>query len=627
MIKIWILILTIIHELSHASVNESINDPYSLSLSPSLAPTLSPFQSMPSSPLQLFSPSINQPSPSSSLQSFSLFPLTYSSDSQNFNFLNSLENAGDIISLILSWNNSADQHSFFKTCHLSKQMFKNYPSLNRIIRFNYEKNANELSFSKLVDNLFKMGFSSYIDLIMDKFQNLHINDQNSINTLKNNNEFDLFCENLSGINWEVLSTEASQFLGRILNHTKKLTHLTIRSQGRIASVGQTAIIKNLKLNPLIVELNFPYLALDSTAANLLAGSMKYMPFLEKLDISNNKIMGNDAYINIIENLIHCTHLKKLILSQTDIVNNIATALSHTLKKTTAMEILDMSGNKMMGGGLYDIMASIQFLLNLTELDFTWDDMNMNSAQILGNSLAFNSNLKSLNLSFNQHMENRHGLIMAALFHNKGLTYLDLTQTQFITDASHEIKLMMSGVIHLKSLKVGGNTKMDGANQLAIIDGLQYTPQLTTLELNDIRMIEQAALQLGQMMQIKNDMAFIPYLSHFNISHNSLSKNSLCSLIHGLDKRSHLISINFTNTNMGSDIANLLLSYAKKMDNIKEIKAGSNPQIDDPTIKQNFKDLFNERKMKSSSIGCAQINFNEQKMKNSLIEFPQTNSNS
>ncbi|XP_078358112.1 NLR family CARD domain-containing protein 4-like [Oculina patagonica] len=177
-----------------------------------------------------------------------------------------------------------------------------------------------------------------------------------------------------------------------------------------------------------------------------------------------------------------------------------------------------------------------------------------------------SNLQELFLSENP-LGSGVSLLAENLQHVHHLTSLELTDVLMEEQAFSDLANSLVHVPQLKVLSVSRNNL--GPSITVLADNLYSISGLTHLELSQTQMDEEGAIALSY------SLGGLPKLEVLDISHNALG-SSVTLITDYLHNTPCLTDLYITDTKMGSDEATAVASSLKYLQNLRMLSVGSNP---------------------------------------------------
>eukprot|EP01038_Epipyxis_sp_PR26KG_P005119 gene5119-7131_t len=238
------------------------------------------------------------------------------------------------------------------------------------------------------------------------------------------------------------------------------------------------------------QLNLQHQGMGDIRAQILAESIKSLPFIESINIADNRLT-DDGMGPLILSILHIPNLIELNLSQNEIGPVAAKALFDYLvssecplerlilqnadvddfecdrfieavKVNKSLRELDLSQNKIgtaenLNTVMPDLTTGGEAIANLLQMEdcrlqtlkLQWNNIRLDSANELARSISVNSSLTYLDLSFNS-LATEGGIIIGeSLLKNKSLSTLILSNNSI--DAAACITIC-AGIIENRSLK-------------------------------------------------------------------------------------------------------------------------------------------------------------------------------
>ena len=192
-----------------------------------------------------------------------------------------------------------------------------------------------------------------------------------------------------------LNEQSLTAVTRFLHRARNLQEIFL-SENPLGS-GVIRLAENLKHVQQLATLDLTNVLMDEQAFSNLASSLCHVPELKVLSVSRNDLGPSIAVLA--ENLNKVPGLTHLELSQTQMDEEGALALSNGLRSLTKLEVLDISHNPL-GSAVTVIADHLQSTPCLTELYMTDTEMGCDEATAVASSLKFLQNLRMLSVGSN-----------------------------------------------------------------------------------------------------------------------------------------------------------------------------------------------------------------------------------
>ena len=382
---------------------------------------------------------------------------------------------------------------------------------NRISRLNLTKN-----------NIGDIGLEILVNSVKNSISLVYLNvTSNSISHKGGNILFKSFINQQSIVDLNISSIEGS-------------------NRNRITSVGLKNIIIFLTKNIFIEVLNLSGNSIRNEGFIVLCKGLKNNIALQNLDISNNDIQekGIKQGIEFIKNSKIYSKINSLNLSNNPILNGGIFSLTNNLRffpnlksiniafcgiefrgfnyflrtaqYVKRMENLNVSGNKLKDDNFSDIKQYF-CTFSIRYLNMSKCSLGDHSGYILGECLAVNETLKSINISGNEITDIGFKSYINLFKTNNSIEYFDCS-CNFITDYTGRdfVKSLVSNQ-SLKSINLYDNQLHDEIGNL-FIEVLEINRHITHVNLNYNRIQVKTIEDMNKILKINYDkqkISFIP----------------------------------------------------------------------------------------------------------------------
>ena len=171
--------------------------------------------------------------------------------------------------------------------------------------------------------------------------------------------------------------------------------------------GVTRLAENRKHLQQLATLELNNVDMEEQAFSDLASSLCHVPELRVLSVSRNNL--GPSITVLAENLKSVCGLTHLELSETQMDEEGAAALSKSLRSVTKLEVFDISHNPL-GNAVTLIADHLQSTPCLTELNMNKTEMGCDEATAVASSLKFLQNLRMLSVGSNPLERGVHVLV-------------------------------------------------------------------------------------------------------------------------------------------------------------------------------------------------------------------------
>ncbi|KAH7827670.1 uncharacterized protein MONOS_10698 [Monocercomonoides exilis] len=155
-------------------------------------------------------------------------------------------------------------------------------------------------------------------------------------------------------------------------------------------------------------------------------------------LNMNSCFANDNQLQLVcDSLMNQTNLREILLATNNITSLGCSAIGRLLNKINCVEILDLSGNPIELGTIFDCLSSNKSLISL---DMREVKLKATAYESLCNCLKTNQTLTSINISLNPASEKEGHFLKEAFRENFSITEFRITGNQFGIANEREICL-------------------------------------------------------------------------------------------------------------------------------------------------------------------------------------------
>ena len=339
-------------------------------------------------------------------------------------------------------------------------------------------------------------------------------------------ELDISCNNLQ--------TAGIIKILESIKHTRTLTKLNI-AHNMVTDEATAYVVDVLSNNNNLKELNLGHIYLKNTTsyASSQLTNLKLTNF-NKLDFSGNII--NEKLIHF---LSHCTNLKVLDLSCTNLQNSGCIQILDRLDIFN-LTTFNISGNDVITHVADNIGAFLSKNDKLQDLDLSCNNLQESGIRKILNSINI-SNLRSLNISNNNIMSDLK-YVTDILIHATKLVELDLSYNQLSADFMryflYEMKWIFTNIVRLY---LSGNVISPEVTE-ALADVLLENATLKELGLSDNNLRAEGVSKIFSRLKIST-------LIKLNISHNNITDQAIDCIVNFLSVNTNLEELDLSHNNL------------------------------------------------------------------------------
>ena len=327
------------------------------------------------------------------------------------------------------------------------------------------------------------------------------------------------------------------------------------------------LIDGLKENTTLIKLCLPMSVLVGDGVVVLVDMLRTNKTLRNLTLCDDSVSDRDRKIQtLIDGLKDNKTLVCLIIDRRDVVNESESSIGNVFKADTFLkQLISMSNN--LSTRLVRALTDLQH----TDLDLAFHDIDDSHAVLLAETLStntllknlklyynrlthasgpsfeymlrINTNLSHLDLGCNQLSDQGACAIMRGLSFNTALVHLNLSRNELTERCALEIGRMLQMNKCLTHLYIGENSFGDeGVRALFDPDNtgtvLSKNKTLTHLDLNNVRMQNDAAIQLATLLRINSS------LTNLNLQGNDIGVEGMGAFVEALRVNTTLLELSY-----------------------------------------------------------------------------------
>jgi hypothetical protein len=198
-----------------------------------------------------------------------------------------------------------------------------------------------------------------------------------------------------------IGDEYANALSKSLKFIKPVERLNLKAN-RLTDRGASCILKSADLSRL-KEINLSHNKVGQETVLQLLELVSSSSYIKSLSLESTSLTSEEI-VEVCEALQSNTTIKRLNLARNNISDHAAQALGKFLSQSKSIRYLDLHWNKIRGKGAMSLLAGINRNKSLRSLDISWNSMgrdsNFSVAEKLASTLASNTTLKHLDVSYN-----------------------------------------------------------------------------------------------------------------------------------------------------------------------------------------------------------------------------------
>ena len=224
-----------------------------------------------------------------------------------------------------------------------------------------------------------------------------------------------------------LTAQSLAVIAKALHQASNLRELSL-SENPLGT-GVSLLAENLEHVQHLTTLELINVVMDEQTFSDLANSLCHVPQLKMLSVSRNNL--GPSITVLADNLSSVSGLTHLELSQTEMDEEGATALSASLRCLSKLEVLDVSHNPL-GSAVTVIADHLQHTPSLTELHMTDTKMGCDEVTVVASSLKHLQSLRMLSVGSNP-LDRGVCVLVQHLSKISKLKHINLTRVQMGED--------------------------------------------------------------------------------------------------------------------------------------------------------------------------------------------------
>ncbi|XP_064188668.1 leucine-rich repeat-containing protein 31 [Anguilla rostrata] len=286
----------------------------------------------------------------------------------------------------------------------------------------------------------------------------------------------------------------------------------------------------------------------------LGEALGYLPLLEVVDLSWNAGVGGNLQ-RLISGLQPGNTVKELHLVECQLTAADAQALGGALSMLPSLELLDLSANRHLEGGLCELAPQLKGSLGLKVLRMRMCGLRQDSLQTLGEAIQFLPALEQLDLSCNQGASGGFAQMSAYLTQLMHLRSLDLHQCNLTEEDVQALVQVVPSLGDLTMLDLSSNKTIGRLAQM-LFPTLPLS-KLKTLSLNSCCLTEESYHSLASAVQS------LGQLESLGLSWNKCVGGNLRQVLQVLQPGSHLQELRLASCGLNTEDLLHLASASKR----------------------------------------------------------------
>ncbi|XP_017533095.3 leucine-rich repeat-containing protein 31 isoform X1 [Manis javanica] len=280
-----------------------------------------------------------------------------------------------------------------------------------------------------------------------------------------------------------LTSEDGTFVGQLLPMLKNLEILDLSINRNIGG-SLKSIAQGLKSTSNLKVLKLHSCGLSQKSVQLLVAAFSYMSKLRKLDLSCNKELGG-GFEDSAAQLAKMEHLEALDLHQCSLTAADVVSLTQVIPLLSSLQELDLSANKKVGTASEHLLSRLRFLPALKSLLINNCALECETFATLAEASIHLPALEIVNLSWNKCVGGNLKLLLETLKLSTSLQVLRLSSCSLVTE---DVAVLASAIqaghlAQLRELDLSYNDNICGAGWTVFCRHMWLLKDLTTLDIS------------------------------------------------------------------------------------------------------------------------------------------------
>lgn len=280
-----------------------------------------------------------------------------------------------------------------------------------------------------------------------------------------------------------LTSQDGVFVGHLLPKLQSLQVFDLSNNRNIGSCLEV-IAQGLRSASGLKELKLRSCGLSQKSIRLLDGVFASLDVLRILDLSCNKELGG-GFEDVPAQLASLKHLEVLDLHQCSLTAGDVTSLTQIIPLLSNLEELDLSSNRDVGGSSENLLCRLRFLPALKSLLINSCALQSEAFAALADASVYLPALEILNLSWNKCVGGNLELLQQTLHLSRLLRVLRLSSCSLVTeDVVLLASVIQSGhLATLQKLDLSYNDGICDAGWAILCQNLCFLKELTELDIS------------------------------------------------------------------------------------------------------------------------------------------------
>lgn len=280
-----------------------------------------------------------------------------------------------------------------------------------------------------------------------------------------------------------LTSEDGLFVGQLLPMLPNLEVLDLSINRNIGGI-LNSITQGLKSASNLKVLKLHSCGLSQKSVQILDAAFSYLCDLRKLDLSCNKELGG-GFEDSPAQLAMLEHLEVLDLHQCSLTVEDVVSLTQVIPLLSNLQELDLSTNKKMGSSSENLLSRLRFLPALKTLLISNCALESEAFHALAEASIHLPALETLNLSWNKCVGGNLKLLLETLELSSSLQVLSLSSCSLVTEDIILLALVIQAgsLANLRKLNLSYNDSICEEGWAIFCQSVRFLKELTELDIS------------------------------------------------------------------------------------------------------------------------------------------------
>ncbi|KAM6443262.1 leucine-rich repeat-containing protein 31 isoform 2-T2 [Liasis olivaceus] len=322
----------------------------------------------------------------------------------------------------------------------------------------------------------------------------------------------------------------------------------------------------------VLQLNSCRLTTKDVAC--LGEALEGIPHLEILDLSWNTGIGGGLSL-LTSKIPKGSKLQTLKVTDCGLTPEDGKSIAQLLSRIYSLKILDLSINRKLGYSLRNIAQELQFVSGLQVLNLNTCGLEQDDFQSLDAAFQYLSELRTLDVSCNKLIGGVFQCLAGHLASLSNLEILNLHQCCITEEDMVVLSQIIPLLSNLQELNLSSNTSV-GISTYHLLSRLQFLPKLTSVLLNN------CALQHDSFVFLAEAASHLPELKILDLSSNKCVGGNLKLILKALHLDSKIQELRLSSCSLvDEDLVDLaLIIQAGHLAQLKHLDFSYNNSISD-----------------------------------------------